>query len=78
MKGANMINGFSFVAVQAYGRRSTNEDNVRKQWEDGKDFQAMGSGQYFSKRDVGLIKTDGFTNILVHLPEGKSLMIDLI
>lgn len=73
-----MINEFSFIAVQAYGRKSTNEENVRKQWEDGKDFQDRGSGQYFSKRDVGLIKANGFTNILVHLPEGKSLMIDLI
>ena len=73
-----MINEFSFVATQAYGRRSTNEENVRKQWEDGKDFQALGSGQYFSKRGVDLIRADGFTDILVHLPEGKSLMIYLI
>jgi hypothetical protein len=73
-----MINEFSFVAVQAYGRRSTNEDNVRKQWEDGKDFQDMSTGQYFSKRDVKYIRQQGFTNVLIHLPEGKPVLIDLI
>jgi hypothetical protein len=73
-----MIPAFNIVAVQAYNRRFTNPEVIKKHWTDGKDFQVLDTGQYFSSRDAKLLKSDGFTNVLVLLPAGGSVLIDLV
>lgn len=51
-------------AQGAYGRKADRAD-----WEKGKDFQLCATGQYFSNRDVPLMKKMGYTELLfVQMP----------
>lgn len=44
-------------AMGAYGRKANRMD-----WENGKDFRSYG-GAYFSRRDVKLLKDEGYTHV---------------
>jgi hypothetical protein len=52
-------------AKGAYGRPATRED-----WEDGKDFRCVRTGQYFSKRDVGYLQKLGVILLIFLSPRG--------
>jgi len=45
-------------AIGAYGRKAELND-----WESGKDFYSLDHEQYFSIRDLTLLKRDGFDTI---------------
>jgi hypothetical protein len=50
----------------AYGREATLED-----WQSGKDFRDIDTGQYFSNRDTELLKKSMFTGIQFFDYKGK-------
>lgn len=55
-------------ASGAYGRQATMED-----WQAGKDFRDIDTGQYFSIRDSKLLKDSLFAGIQFFNPQGKFL-----
>ena len=51
-------------ARQAYGRKHS-PYRAELDWNEGRDFQCILSGSYFSSRDIELLKEDGYTGIKV-------------
>ena len=49
----------NFYARGAYGREAN-----RNHWDEGKDFQCLATGQYFSNRDVETLAKQGYSNIV--------------
>lgn len=49
----------TLYARGAYGRKASRAD-----WDDGKDFQACSTGQYFSNRDLRYLRNLRFTQIV--------------
>lgn len=48
----------TFFAKGAYGRVAKLED-----WDSGKDFQCLATGQYFSVRDIEYLRKQGYADI---------------
>ena len=55
-------------ASGAYGREATFKD-----WQDGKDFRDIDTGQYFSIRDCAMLKRELFQGIHFFNASGKLL-----
>jgi hypothetical protein len=51
-------------ARQAYGRKHS-DYRAEVDWNEGKDFQCILTGSYFSSRDIELLKEEGYTGIKV-------------
>ena len=66
----------NYLALRgAYGRQYSSADEVRADWNDGKDFKIVG-GPYCSIRDIESLKNIGYERIAVPGSNGECYVID--
>lgn len=58
------------IALGAYGKQYTSEEQVKAAWDAGKDFKIYG-GTYFSKRDSAKLLDAGYDGTRVVINGGK-------
>lgn len=69
------MSGKRLALSPAYGRKYDTVEQIKKDWEEGKDFKIVG-GPYCSFRDKDRMKAMGFTSVSIGM--GKvSLMVVL-
>lgn len=55
----------TLTLVPAYGRYYETPDEMREDWESGKDFCLWPSGPYCSIRDIDLMKRKGYKALII-------------
>ena len=55
--------GYTLILLPAYNRKYSNNEDMLKDWIDGKDFRVEYGGPYTSIRDRDFIKSMGFNEI---------------
>lgn len=72
------------IVNPAYGRTYGSNEEMRTDWENGKDFRCA-SGPYCSKRDLPKILNDGYVGVQIvqhkryfDLPDGRTFRVPFL